>query len=47
MPSAYIPAAYIPIALFVIVATGFAVFTLVFSGLIHAEKYNKVKLEPY
>ena len=39
--------AYIPIALFVAVATGFALFTLVFSGLIHSEKYNKVKLEPY
>jgi NADH-quinone oxidoreductase subunit A len=39
--------AYIPIALFVAVATGFALFTLVFSSLIHSEKYNKVKLEPY
>ena len=39
--------AYIPIAIFVAVATGFALFTLVFSGLIHSEKYNKVKLEPY
>ena len=38
---------YIPIALFVAVATGFAVFTLVFAGLLHSEKYNKVKLEPY
>ena len=38
---------YIPIALFVAVATGFAVFTLVFAGLLHPEKYNKVKLEPY
>jgi len=39
--------AYIPIALFVVVATGFALFTLVASGLLHSEKYNKVKLEPY
>ena len=39
--------AYIPIALFVLVATGFAVFTLVFTGLLHPSKYNKVKLEPY
>src|SRR5262245_58758572 len=39
--------AYIPIALFVLVATGFAVFTLVFTSLIHPSKYNKVKLEPY
>src|SRR5438045_8278057 len=39
--------AYIPIAIFVVVATGFAVFTLVFMSLIHPSKYNKVKLEPY
>src|ERR1700680_884816 len=39
--------AYIPIALFVAVAAGFAVFTLVFTSLIHQSKYNKVKLEPY
>ncbi len=39
--------AYIPIALFVLVATGFAVFTLVFTRLIHPTKYGKVKLEPY
>src|ERR671919_2562266 len=39
--------AYIPIALFIVVATGFALFTLVFSSLLHSEKYNKVKLEPY
>ena len=38
---------YIPIAMFVVVATGFAVFTLVVSGLLHSERYNKVKLEPY
>ena len=39
--------AYIPIALFVLVATGFAVFTLVFTSLLHPTKYGKVKLEPY
>ena len=39
--------AYIPIFLFLLVATGFAVFTLVFTGLLHPRKYNKVKLEPY
>lgn len=39
--------AYIPILLFVLIATGFAVFTLVFSRLLHAEKANTVKLEPY
>ena len=41
------PSAYIPIVIFVAVATGFAVFTLVFTSLIHPSKYNKVKLEPY
>jgi NADH-quinone oxidoreductase subunit A len=39
--------AYIPIALFGIVATGFAIFTLLFTGLLHPRKYNAVKLEPY
>ncbi len=39
--------AYIPIALFLLVATGFAVFTLLFTGLLHPRKYNQVKLEPY
>ena len=38
---------YIPIVIFIAVATGFAVFTLVFTSLIHPSKYNKVKLEPY
>ena len=38
---------YIPIAIIVVVATGFALFTLVFTSLIHPSKYNKVKLEPY
>jgi len=39
--------AYIPILLFILVAIGFAIFTLLLSGLLHPEKYNKVKLEPY
>jgi len=39
--------AYIPIVIFVVIATGFALFTLVFTSLIHPSKYNKVKLEPY
>ncbi|RPH63340.1 MAG: NADH-quinone oxidoreductase subunit A, partial [Acidobacteria bacterium] len=39
--------AYIPIALFIAIAIGFAIFTLLISRLVHAEKYNKVKLEPY
>jgi NADH-quinone oxidoreductase subunit A len=30
-----------------LIATGFAVFTLVFSRLLHAEKAHPVKLEPY
>ena len=41
------PDAYIPVMLFVLVAIGFAIFTLVLSGLIHSSRYNKVKLEPY
>ncbi|HJO39933.1 MAG: NADH-quinone oxidoreductase subunit A [Vicinamibacterales bacterium] len=39
--------AYVPILIFVFVATGFAIFTLIMSGLLHPERYNKVKLEPY
>jgi len=39
--------AYVPIAIFVVVATGFAVVTLVLAGLLSPRKYNKVKLEPY
>src|SRR5438094_9651144 len=39
--------AYIPIAMFVAVAIGYAIFTIVFSSLRHPHKYNKVKLEPY
>ena len=39
--------AYIPIFLFVLVAIGFAIFTLIVSGLVHPKKYNRVKLEPY
>lgn len=39
--------AYVPILLFVLIATGFAIFTLVFARLVHAEKAHPVKLEPY
>ena len=39
--------AYIPILLFVLVAIGFAIFTLLLSGLLHPERHSKVKLEPY
>ena len=38
---------YLPVLLFVLVAIGFAVFTLILSGLIQSSRYNKVKLEPY
>ena len=39
--------AYIPIFLFVLVAIGFAIFTLMVSRLVQSSRYNKVKLEPY
>jgi NADH-quinone oxidoreductase subunit A len=39
--------AYIPIFLFVVIAIGFAIFTLFMSQLVSSKKYNKVKLEPY
>src|SRR5204863_133030 len=39
--------AYIPIFLFLLVAIGFACFTLIMSQLVQSKKYNKVKLEPY
>ncbi|MCY3845525.1 MAG: NADH-quinone oxidoreductase subunit A [Acidobacteria bacterium] len=41
------PEAYIPIFLFILVAIGFAIFTLMVSRLVHASRVNKVKLEPY
>ncbi len=39
--------AYIPILLFILVAISFAIFTLLLSGLLHPERYSKVKLAPY
>jgi NADH-quinone oxidoreductase subunit A len=39
--------AYIPILIFVIIAIGFAIFTILFARLVQAEKPNPVKLEPY
>ncbi len=39
--------AYIPVFLFVLVAAGFAIFTIVFSRLVHASKPNAIRLEPY
>lgn len=38
---------YIPVFLFVLVAAGFAIFTIIFSRLLHASKPNPVKVEPY
>ena len=38
---------YIPIFIFVLVAFGFALFTIFASQLLHPSRYNKVKLEPY
>jgi NADH-quinone oxidoreductase subunit A len=38
---------YIPIFLFVLVAIGFAIFTLMLSSLVQSSRYNKVKLQPY
>ena len=39
--------AYAPIFLFIAVAFGFAILTLVISKLLSAHKLNQVKLEPY
>ena len=38
---------YVPILLFIVIAIGFAVFTILFSRLVHPKKPNAVKLEPY
>ncbi len=39
--------AYIPIFLFILVAIGFAIFTLIVSGLLNSSRWNRVKFEPY
>ena len=39
--------AYIPIFIFLLVAIGFAIFTLMMSQMVQSKKYNEVKLEPY
>lgn len=39
--------AYVPIGLFILVAIGFALFTLMVSRLVQSERFNKVKLDPY
>ena len=41
------PDEYIPVLLFVLVAIGFAIVTLVLASLVASARYNKVKLEPY
>ena len=38
---------YIPIFLFILVALGFAIFTLMVAGLVHPRRYSRVKLQPY
>ena len=39
--------AYIPVFLFILVALGFAIFTLMVSQAVHTKRYSRVKLEPY
>jgi len=39
--------AYVPILLFVLMALGFAVATLIVAGLVRPARYSQVKLEPY
>jgi len=39
--------AYVPIFIFVLIAIGFAVVTLIVAGLVRPSRYGKVKLEPY
>lgn len=41
------PSSYVPIVLSILVATGFAVATLLLTRLIHPRSHNTVKLEPY
>lgn len=38
---------YIPIALFILVAIGFAVVTLIIAGMVRPSRRHAVKLEPY
>ena len=39
--------AYIPIFLFILVAVGFAIFTLMVSQVLHTKRYIRFKFEPY
>ena len=41
------PQEFVPVVLFLLVAIGFALVTLVPSRLLQTNKYNKVKLDPY
>lgn len=38
---------YVPIALFVLIAIGFAIVTLLIAGLVRPSRRHPVKLEPY
>ena len=38
---------YVPIALFVLIAIAFAIFTLIAAHLVHPHRRQAVKLEPY
>lgn len=40
-------APYVPIALFILVAIGFAIVTLLIARLVFPQRRNRVKLEPY
>jgi NADH-quinone oxidoreductase subunit A len=39
--------AYVPILIYLLIALGFAAFTIIVSRLVQTRRYNKVKLEPY
>src|SRR2546428_8310667 len=41
------PLEFVPVVLFLVVAIGFAIVTLIPSRLLQTNKYNKVKFEPY
>src|SRR3989475_8617816 len=41
------PREFVPVVLFLVVAIGFAIVTLIPSRLLQTNKYNKVKFEPY
>ena len=41
------PGDFLPIVLFLVVAIGFALFTIALSRLVQPRKHNAVKLEPY